>query len=320
MHTKMLSCDWGTTSFRLRLIDTTTGNVIDESVSDEGIRAVYNEWVKAGASENDRKAFYLAVIARHIEALAQQQPAMQKQLPVIVSGMASSTIGIKELPYTPVPFFTDGRDILVETIEKTDCFPHDLSVISGACTDADVMRGEETQLVGCAGDSNTATQLLIFPGTHSKHVATKGGRATDIATYMTGELFSLLSEQSILSASVQAGGSTDEEAAAAFRKGVAAGQKQSLSHELFQVRTNQLFNRFSKQANFYYLSGLLIGAELGALSAKAVETLTLVGEKKLLNNYLTAFDVLGIRAPVKILDAATATIRGQLAIYRRLYA
>lgn len=317
---QMLSCDWGTTSFRLRLVDTTTGKVIDESVSAEGIRAVYNEWTKAGVSENDRLAFYLAVINRHVKLLAQRQPAMHKQLPVIVSGMSSSTIGIKELPYTPVPFFTDGSDLLVETIAKTDWFPHDLSVISGACTDADVMRGEETQLVGCAGGSNTATQLLIFPGTHSKHIATSGGSATAITTYMTGELFNLLSEQSILSASVQAGGSTDEEAAAAFRKGVAAGQKQSLSHELFRVRTNQLFSRFSKQANFYYLSGLLIGAELEASSVKAAETLTLVGEKKLLDNYLAAFDALGIHAPVKIVDAATATIRGQLAIYRRLYA
>ncbi len=320
MHTQMLSCDWGTTSFRLRLIDTASGAVIDESVSHEGIRSVYNAWIKAGAAENGRRAFYLAVIDRHIKALARQQPAMQKQLPVIISGMASSTIGITELPYTSVPFFTDGRDMLVEKIEKTDYFMHEAGIISGACTDTDVMRGEETQLVGCASDSHTAKQLFIFPGTHSKHVTTAGGRATDITTYMTGELFNLLSEQSILSASVQSGGEVDEETKSAFRKGVAAGQGQCLSHSLFLVRTNQLFQQFSKQANYYYLSGLLIGSELEALLAKPVDTITLSGEKKLLDNYLAAFDILGIHAAVKIMDAATATIRGQLAIYRRIYA
>lgn len=319
MDTQMLSCDWGTTSFRLRLIDTATGTVINESVSDEGIRSVYNAWVKAGAVEESRSASYFAVIDRHIKVLAQQQPAMQQQLPVIVSGMASSTIGIIELPYTPVPFFTDGRDVLVKKIAQTDYFNHELSVISGACTGSDVMRGEETQLIGCADENDAATQLFIFPGTHSKHVSTANGRAVSITTYMTGELFSLLAEQSILSGSVQPGSNADEEAASAFRQGVVAGQGQCLLHTLFLVRTNQLFNRFSKQANYHYLSGLLIGAELTALQAKPLAAITLAGEKKLLDNYLAAFEILGIGAAIKIVDAATATVRGQLAVYRRLY-
>jgi 2-dehydro-3-deoxygalactonokinase len=150
-------------------------------------------------------------------------------------------------------------------------------------------------------------------------VSTAAGSATDITTYMTGELFSLLADQSILAASILPGGGNEKENGNAFQQGVTTAQGRSLSQNLFLVRTNQLFNRFSKQANFHFLSGLLIGAELEVLSKKQVDSIILSGEKKLLRNYLTAFETLGIQAAVRTVDAAAATIRGQLAVYRRFY-
>ena len=320
MHTQMLSCDWGTSSFRLRLVDTHSGAIINESVSDEGIRTVYNAWIKAGAAESRRMAFYLAVIDRHIQLLQQKDAGMPEDLPVIISGMASSSIGIKELPYSALPFFTDGKDIEVMQWTKQDFFAHELAIISGASTGKDVMRGEETQLIGCAAGNKSGKQLFIFTGTHSKHVTTEGGAVTDIITYMTGELFSLLAEQSILAASILSAGGDEQENKEAFAQGIKSGQGSSLSHSIFLVRTNQLLDRFSKEANYHFLSGLLIGSELEALSKTAVDSITLVGEARLLAHYLQAFAVLGIAAAVTIADAATATIRGQLTVYRRLYA
>lgn len=313
----MLSCDWGTTSFRLRLVDTGTGAVLCESLSGEGIRSVYHAWVEDGAEEHRRAGFYLAIIKQHIGLLQQQHPGMKKELPVVISGMASSTIGIKELPYTPIPFFTDGSNLLVEKIAKTGFFAHELFIISGACTASDVMRGEETQLAGCAGENPEASQFFIFPGTHSKHVLAEGGKVLAITTYMTGELFSLMADHSILASSVQPG-SDAVQAANAFQEGVTAAQGRPLSHALFLVRTNQLFKRFSLQDNYHYLSGLLIGAELGSLQAKPPALLTISGEEKILPSYIAALDVLGIRSVIKTIDAATASIRGQLAVYRRV--
>ncbi len=314
----MLSCDWGTSSFRLRLIDAVSGFIIHEIISDEGIHSVYHTWQKAGADESSRMTFYLSVIHRHIRQLEEKDTTIKQGLPVLISGMASSSIGIRELPYTAVPFFTDGRDMKVLHLDKQDFFGHELLLISGASTSKDVMRGEETQLIGCANKNQKGRQLFIFPGTHSKHVSTMGDTATNITTYMTGELFSMLSAHSILSASIVSSGGDEQENRQAFAQGVQTAQGQCLSHSLFLVRANQLLNRYSKTANCHYLSGLLIGAELEQVAGTAVDNITLVGAPVLAANYLQAFTILGVDAGITVADAADATIRGQLAVYRRM--
>src|SRR5450432_1404958 len=123
--------------------------------------------------------------------------------------MASSTLGMVELPYKELPFLADGSDLRVETIYANGLFHHDVLLISGARTGDDVMRGEETQLVGCALGAGYATQageqVFIFPGTHSKHVVVREGRVIAFKTYMTGEFFELLSKKSILAGDVEAG-------------------------------------------------------------------------------------------------------------------
>ncbi|HTE11644.1 MAG TPA: 2-dehydro-3-deoxygalactonokinase [Chitinophagaceae bacterium] len=320
MNKRFLSCDWGTSSFRLRLIDVGSGESISESLSDEGISSVYEEWIKAGLKEKQRVHFYFSVIDRHIKKIKQKVKDMEKGMPVIISGMASSNIGMIELPYTILPFSSGGKDIEVKRIENENFFAHELNIISGARTKTDVMRGEETQLIGCANGNMKEKQLFIFTGTHSKHIVTVSGEATDIKTYMTGELFSLLTTHSILADSVWPFGDADaEENSAAFAQGVKNGADHNLSHSLFAVRTNQLLKRLSKEANYYYLSGLLIGAELGELSKTAIDTITIVGEERLTANYSEALKILHCNAHVKKTDAATATIRGQLAIYRRIY-
>ena len=320
MNKRFLSCDWGTSSFRLRLIDVGSGEAISESLSAEGISSVYEEWIKSGHEENQRMNFYFSVIDRHIKKIKRKVKDMEKGMPVIISGMASSNIGMIELPYAMLPFSSGGEDIEVKRIGNENLFAHELNIISGARTQTDVMRGEETQLIGCANGDMKGKQVFIFTGTHSKHVVTVSGEATAIKTYMTGELFNLLTRHSILADSVWPFGDADvRENTAAFEQGVKNGAGHNLSHSLFAVRTNQLLNRLSKEANYYYLSGLLIGTGLGELSKIEIDTITLVGEERLMANYSQALKILHSNANVKKTDAATATIQGQLAVYRRLY-
>ncbi len=320
MSKSFLSCDWGTSSFRLRLIDAGSGAVTGESLSDEGIGWANDAFVKQFSAEEQRVPFYYSIINRHIENIKERGNQFDDNIPVIVSGMASSNMGILELPYTLMPFSTGGEDIGVQRVAKANGFTHDLNVISGARTATDVMRGEETQLIGCANGHVEAKQLFIFPGTHSKHIITVNGKATDLKTYMTGELFSLLTLNSILSDSVATGkGTIDTENEKAFEEGVRTGHSGNLSHALFIVRTNHLLKRFSKTANFHYLSGLLIGSELGDLAMIDTAAITIAGEAQLMNRYVKACRIIGVVAPIETVDAATATIRGQLVIYRRLY-
>ncbi|MEO5681635.1 MAG: 2-dehydro-3-deoxygalactonokinase [Chitinophagaceae bacterium] len=319
MKNKFLSCDWGTSSLRLRLIDVDSGDSITASAGDEGIASVYALWKKAGKAASERTRFYFSVIKRHIDIIEQAAGGSAENIPIIISGMASSTIGMLELPYTVLPFSLSGEDLQFKRIEK-GAGAGELVIISGARTDTDVMRGEETQLIGCPGADAAGTQVFIFTGTHSKHITTAGGKAIDIATYMTGEFFELLAKKSILSDSVEAGASMEsDENKAAFKKGVMDSLQQNLLHNSFLVRTNQLFKRFSRQENYFYLSGLLIGTELGGLLKKDMDAITIVGDEKLLYSYRLALKLLGITVKIQTADATAATIQGQLALYKKIY-
>ena len=139
-----LSCDWGTSSFRLRLVNSDNLRIESTIRNDEGIAAVYNKWINSGNAESERRAFYLQRLQVQINELSQQAGISLERVPIILSGMASSSIGIAELPYHKMPFKTDGSDLLVEELPE-----YHMLIISGARTDEDVMRGEETMLIGC---------------------------------------------------------------------------------------------------------------------------------------------------------------------------
>lgn len=321
MHKTFLGCDWGTSSLRLWLIDIGSGNILAASSSvHEGIAAVHELWKQSGLAEKQRIHFYVSVLQKHIKKIEADAAINTAGIPVIISGMASATIGIIELPYTELPVSLTGRELQYKKIEKTNDFLHDLVIISGARTNTDVMRGEETQLIGCFTGESVAEQTFIFTGTHSKHIATRLNAAVSLSTFMTGEFFELLTVKSILSASVAAGGSIENnEGRQAFEQGVADSLRQNLLHDSFMVRTNQLFKLFSPTANYYYLSGLLIGAELNQVSKNKDLAITIVGEQKLVSLYRFALKVLGIVSPVTVTDAATACIQGQRIMYQLLY-
>ncbi|MFT3935895.1 MAG: 2-dehydro-3-deoxygalactonokinase [Chitinophagaceae bacterium] len=317
MSKKILSCDWGTSSFRLRLVDVNDGHIIGELSSNQGIAQTHQQWIAEDGKEERRLYFYLQVLQQYSAALLEETGCSEDDIPLVISGMASASIGMHELAYANMPFQLNGKDLLVQTFEKTKEFPHKILLISGAKTANDVMRGEETQLIGCATDSISKRQLFIFPGTHSKHVTVEEGKAISLETFMTGEFFELLSAKSLLVNSVAKSGDIQEpENKEAFAKGIAASSNSTLLHNSFLVRTNQLFNRFSKTANYYYLSGLLIGEELNQLSKNKIDKITIVGEGKLVGNYKAALSLLNIDAPIETIDAATATVKGQLTIYK----
>ncbi len=179
------------------------------------------------------------------------------------------------------------------------------------------MRGEETQLVGCLFPNTAEEQLFLHPGTHAKHVLVKNGQAISLKTYMTGELFSLLSTKGILAASVEAGGKLEEGSNQQwFARGVRDSRKASLLHNAFRVRTNDLFKKASKQENYFYLSGLLIGSECSDLVDSSPASIMLAGEPVLVDYYSTALRVLEVtdNCPVQTKTAEEVTLNGQMAV------
>lgn len=311
---KFLSCDWGTSSFRLRLIDTPTQKVIAEENDSQGIAETYGLWQLSGNDGSNRWQYYSEVIHRHILLLVQKTGDPLDDVPLVISGMASSSIGMMELPYKEAPFLTDGSDLEIKIIERAENLNRKTMIISGVKTADDIMRGEETKLVGCISKSSGKDQLFILPGTHPKHVRIEGDTVTGFTTYMTGEYFDLLSKKSILSASVEEGGDfNDATNKQSFEKGVTDSIHANLLHSSFLVRTNTLFQKYTRQENYFYLSGLLIGCELKEVSSGTASGITLLADDKLNAIYAVALKTMNIPL-AGIENADDALIRGQMNI------
>ncbi|MFD2718260.1 2-dehydro-3-deoxygalactonokinase [Hymenobacter monticola] len=312
-----LSCDWGTSAFRLRLVERESLKILAEESSKEGNAATAELWKQAGQPPEQRVAFYLAIVQAYLKKLEEAVKTALDDVPVVISGMASSTIGMLEVPYKPLPFATDGSDLAIKILPAATDFRHAVLLISGVKSDDDVMRGEEVQLVGCCFENTAEAQLFLHPGTHAKHVLVQNGQATSLKTYMTGEFFSLLSTKSILASSVEEGAKLQEgKNRQWFEKGVHESQETNLLHNAFLVRTNDLFRNASKPENYFYLSGLLIGSECRDLLAHPPARITLAGEPVLVALYGAALHTLGIdkQSPVQTKTAEEITLTGQAAV------
>ena len=316
-RTHFLSCDWGTSVFRLRLVETAGLKVAAATAASEGILATNQAWLGAGGAPKGRTAHFLAVIRRGVARLEARIGHSLAGVPLVISGMASSSIGMLTLPYRKFPLALDASNLAVRRIAPTAGFAHPVLLVSGASTAADVMRGEETLLLGALAGTHPSAgrQVVILPGTHSKHVTVEGGRALGFATYMTGEFFALLSEQSILRHSVTATASLAGPAARAhFIGGVMAGARGNLLHECFLLRGRSLLMRTARTANSLRLSGLLIGAELQQLVARPPTEIVLVCGPRLRLFYEHGLKTLLPGVPVRKVAADRALLQGQRAV------
>ncbi|WP_169540011.1 2-dehydro-3-deoxygalactonokinase [Niabella aurantiaca] len=302
-----MSCDWGTSTFRLRLVHTGNGAIQATLQQPHGIGQMIAAWQQQGGSVS-RQEYGIAFLNRQIGELERQLGTSLGGVPVVLSGMASSSVGLMELPYKELPFSVDGTGLLLQPVPNGS---NPLLMISGARTATDVMRGEETKIVGAAAGLPETGQelLLILPGTHPKHVRICNHQVIAFQTFMTGEFFGLLSENSILSASVKRGGDlTDPANHRAFTEAVQHSRRHAVLQHAFRVRTNQLLEGMLPEQNYHYLSGLLIGAELHALPDGC--PVFLLGGGTHLRSYMLACEVLGIDAGA-LPDADAALVSGQ---------
>lgn len=293
---RFVACDWGTSNFRLRLVD---GKVLRELKSDEGS-------AKLAAAGGNRAAAFQAVLTAGLQKLK-----VPSKVPVVVSGMASSTIGWKELPYAKVPFAFDGRNAIYERIA-----PH-VYLISGLRTDTEILRGEETEAIGLVaklGRQMPFEAIFVLPGTHSKHLDVNPGGIAGFRTYMTGELFEVLSRQSVLRHSTQPEAPIDK---AAFLEGVEESTKRPITGALFRVRTRQVLDRKAPPSNTSFLSGLLIGAELGTLRGSDVAIILAAG-KALRASYSAAAEALGLGPRLLAVDSEGLSVLGQSVLLKRI--
>ncbi len=278
----LIGLDWGTSSLRAFLIDS-NGEVRDSVSLPQGIMHV---------EDRDFDTVFHGLV---------EEWMMDVEIPIIASGMITSRNGWVETPYVNVPAGAEELAAMLVVHETTE--GRKVHFVTGMTTEhdgaPDVMRGEETQIVGAAV-IGMSDGTFVMPGTHSKWMTVSDGRIEDYATYMTGEVFGALRSHSIL-------GTLMTEApfnSNGFRLGVKAGLPTgaNLLHNLFHVRTLPLFGKISEDMAADYLSGMLIGAEIAAAAPKNPDpaALTIVGRGDLSDRYEIALAVAGLesrRAP-----------------------
>ena len=291
--------DWGTTHGRLMLCDA-QGKLLDT-------RTV------PGASE--ARGRFAAVFDG---AVADWQAAYG-ELPAALCGMAGSTIGWLEAPYLPCPAdLTELGDAL------SSPRPGVFIVPGMRCTNPlgapDVMRGEETQLLGaCELDAAVANgrQLVCLPGTHTKWASLHEGVLQEFITAPTGELFGLLCEHSVL---VRDQATAIEHHAVDFERGLAesAHHAGALLHQVFQVRSLRMDRQLSAEGAASWVSGLLIGADVGG-ALKLFDTheaapVYVVGAPRLIESYSRALSRRGRKAVG--IEGDRASLAGLAQVFR----
>jgi len=307
--TRFISCDWGTSRLRLRLVERFSGRILAARSTEEGIRQIAHLNPDPGA----RRERLAATLEQGIAALA---PDLPENLTVVMSGMASANLGWQELPYASLPADIDGR-----TLHWID-LPHAgrrLRLISGLRSETDVMRGEETELVGLFSTPHlrelSEDCTVILPGSHSKHVRLAAGRIVDFTTFLTGELFGLLARQSTL-----ANPAEPEFDPESFLAGLQASRSLGLSAALFQTRARVVLGALPASHSRAFLSGTLIGAELLTLCGSPKRPLVLAAGPDFAREYALALrELLPNSAFTEIAPAelAAAVVAGHTLVLNR---
>lgn len=286
-----IAVDWGTSHVRAWLMRA-DGVVLDRRSSTQGMGTL------------DRAGFEPALRALAGDVL----PA-----PVLACGMVGSRQGWAEAPYSAVPCAPPSAAQAVQ-VPGTDL---DVRILPGVKQPrpADVMRGEETQIAGYLATSPGFDGVICLPGTHTKWVHVSAGEIVSFRTAMTGEMFGLLSKQSVLRHSM--GDGWDSEA---FATGVdqSLSRPEGLAAALFSLRAEGLLGDLAGDAARARLSGLLIGAELASMRPYWLgQQVALIGADRLSDAYATALAAQGV--PCQQADAEDMTLAGLTAAYTQIY-
>lgn len=227
-----------------------------------------------------------------------------KRIPVVACGMVGSRQGWIEAPYRAVPCTPLGPGLIAPATTDQRL---SVRIIPGLkqMRPADVMRGEETQIAGFMALNPGWDGVLCLPGTHSKWAHLSAGEVVSFQTFLTGEIFALLSQHSVLRHSVAG---WDNEG---FAEGVAQGfeRPEWLTARLFSLRAEGLLSGLDPARGRARLSGLLIGAELAAARPYWLgQRVVLVGQSALSAIYAKALS--SVSVPVSTFDGTQATLAG----------
>ena len=288
-----IAIDWGSSNFRAYLLDAQQ-SVLDTITLNKGIKQQHG-------------GDYAKILKKCLQPWEEQ--ILQYKLPILMIGMIGSNLGWHEVPYVACPF--PLPDLVRDLFKLTSPWQTTAYIVPGAKVEteqsADVMRGEETLILGA--HQLFQASVYCLPGTHSKWAYIENNKLTTFSTLMTGELYAVLLEHSLLGLDLPEQ-QFDE---MWFTNGVheAADTDDVLAH-LFHVRAKRILKQLPSSAAASYLSGLLIGNEISTMVNKtdiADSFVAMVATSEgLAKRYQTAFNLLS--TPIKLINGEDAFIKG----------
>lgn len=293
-----IAVDWGTSNLRVWGVGR-NDEIVAEAASGNGMAKL------------DRAGFEPALLE-----LVGDWLSSDHQMPVIACGMVGAQQGWIEVPYRQAPC----KPVLIGSVgHPATIDPRVKMMVLGGIKQTspapDVMRGEETQIAGILSERPTFEGVLCLPGTHTKWVRIGAGEIVHFRTFMTGELFSLLSLHSILRHALSNSGWNEIEFANSVRSTVA--EPADLAGRLFSIRAGSLISSLDPATAKARLSGLLIGAELAAARAYWQDRdLIIVGNGAQSEHYAAGLRML--RRSPDIIDASHITLAGLKSAYRQI--
>ena len=283
-----IGVDWGTTNFRAYLIGKS-----GELISETG---------KACNLANTTKESQAALLIEQVDSLKTEfYVENNKQIPVLITGMAGSSLGLKNTEYLSLDTSLYQLYQKVESVIISGVTAFIVPGFSGVSklSEFEAMRGEETQILGwmleqdkyhsSKKNSNQPTWLCL-PGTHTKWVAFRDGKIRIFNTVPTGEVFANLSRETSFCIGEQV---KDLEA---FSQGI----KRTLNGErfneiVFSTRTKVLSGSLKEESAASYLSGILIGTEIFSQMCRGeFDSVQIIGSESLNELYQTAFDLFDV--------------------------
>ncbi len=296
----LIGLDWGTSSLRGYLL-AADGSTIDSVTRPWGI-----QHLPTGG------------FADAFMGIAGEWLSREPALPIVAAGMVGSRQGWREVPYVDCPADTAA---IARGLLAFDCEAGRIHLVPGVIQRGplpNVLRGEETQIMGALAREPALEResLVVLPGTHSKWVRVRDGRITNFDTFMTGELFAVLREHSLLGKPASEAGAdaiSADAKATAFARGLGvarASGAEGIAGRLFTTRSLYLTGELPAAATLDYLSGLLVGEEIRSAVARQpgghLPSTVLVGEPALCGRYQQAIAAMNMPAARVLADSAAA--------------
>jgi 2-dehydro-3-deoxygalactonokinase len=293
----LISVDWGTSNFRAFLLGN-KGEVLTKRSLNEGIMKV---------SDRDFPTTFNRLLCDWLNT--------NPNIPVLMSGMIGSEQGWSLAPHVKLP--AGLGDLAAALHPVKDLNKRTIYIVPGLTTPGnsgvnDIIRGEETQIIGGLNEKIATECVLCLPGTHSKWVTLTNGIVTDFRTSLTGEVLDVLTTYSIIGRLIKGKRVGIGEA---FILGLnRSGDAGGLLHHLFGVRSQGFTKAIKKQRLKSYLAGILIGHEIRGMKEiySQLESTTIIAGKEISVVYKKAFDFFSIESHV--IDGQMAAIQGHMKI------